>query len=191
MTPTYTATYSGRQVDFFDPRPEQIWADDIAHALSLQCRYNGHTSAFYSVAEHCCRVAWLLRERGYDRETQLYGLLHDAAEAYLGDLHPAVKADNNNFEMAEYRMLRVIHRHFGLDEVPDDITYDAVHQADLDLLSVEVPRLFHPEVVRCAFGYLPFPPPDAAALFELFIPQAWDQAENIYQNNLKRLTRGL
>lgn len=64
---------------------------DIAHALSNLCRFNGHTARFYSVAEHCLHVADLLEHMDCDRETVLAGLLHDAAEAYTGDIISPIK----------------------------------------------------------------------------------------------------
>jgi hypothetical protein len=74
-------TYGGRKFFPCDPRPEEIYIEDIAHALSNQCRFNGHTIGFYSVAEHCWHCSFEVPE-----EDALEALLHDAAEAYLGDL---------------------------------------------------------------------------------------------------------
>jgi hypothetical protein len=74
-------TYSGRKFFPCDPRQEEIFIEDIAHALSNQCRFNGHTECFYSVAEHCWHCSYAVPP-----EDALEALLHDAAEAYLGDL---------------------------------------------------------------------------------------------------------
>jgi 5'-deoxynucleotidase YfbR-like HD superfamily hydrolase len=73
------------------PHVEDIHIGDIAHALSNQCRFSGHTREFYSVAEHCVRVSELLEEWGWDRGVQLWGLLHDASEAYLVDVPSPLK----------------------------------------------------------------------------------------------------
>lgn len=78
-------TFSGRLVDPWALRPEDIDIEDIAHSLSQQCRFTGHTSRFYSIAEHCLLVASLLAER-YGSRVVLGGLVHDAAEAYFGDM---------------------------------------------------------------------------------------------------------
>lgn len=80
------AVYSGKPFSLTDPRPEDIRIEDIAHALSLLCRWNGHLREFYSVAEHCVLVSRLVPD-----EWALQGLLHDAAEAYIGDLSSPLK----------------------------------------------------------------------------------------------------
>ena len=77
-----TCTYTGKILDFLNPKPEQICIEDIAHALSNLCRYTGHTKVFYSVAEHCVRMATNENLLG----NSLTKLLHDSAEAYIGDI---------------------------------------------------------------------------------------------------------
>jgi hypothetical protein len=79
-------TYTGIAFDFDDIKPEMVNAVDIAHSLAMQCRFNGHVSAFYSVAEHCCHVHDFLLAIDEHRWLALAGLLHDAAEAYMGDV---------------------------------------------------------------------------------------------------------
>ncbi len=80
-------TYTGKFVNPLELKPEDIDIRDIAHSLSLQCRFNGHCDIFYSVAEHCIRVSGLLK----GRDNQLTGLLHDATEAYMADIARPVK----------------------------------------------------------------------------------------------------
>ena len=79
-------TFTGKQFWPLDPRPGDIHIEDIAHALSNICRFTGHCRTFYSVAEHSVRVAATLPQR-----CELWGLLHDASEAYLCDLPRPVK----------------------------------------------------------------------------------------------------
>ena len=85
----YLQTVSGRWVNPFDPDPEQLDAHDIARALGNQCRFGGHCRVFYSVAQHSVIVSELVESRGGDAEDSFAALMHDATEAYLGDMpHP-------------------------------------------------------------------------------------------------------
>lgn len=91
---TWIQTYSGRRFFPLDPRPADVKIEDIAHALSNKCRFNGHCLTFYSVAEHSVRVATLAMSRhgGAEKSTiGLQALLHDAAEAYLPDICSPIK----------------------------------------------------------------------------------------------------
>lgn len=76
-------TFTGKIVDLFNPNPEQICLEDIAHGLAHTCRWNGHTRTFYSVAEHSIRVA-----KRFMAEDDRYftSLFHDAEESYFGDI---------------------------------------------------------------------------------------------------------
>lgn len=87
----FLETVSGRKIDVSNPDPSTIVIEDIAWALSRMPRFSGHSIPYvpYSVAQHCIRVAEELEEHGPD--IQLYGLLHDAAEAYINDLPSPVK----------------------------------------------------------------------------------------------------
>lgn len=75
-------TYTGKVFDLLNPKPEMVCIEDIAHSLAYQCRYGGHAKFFYSVAQHCVLMA---RNRDLPGDP-LQKLLHDAAEAYIGDL---------------------------------------------------------------------------------------------------------
>lgn len=79
-------TFTGRAVNVIDMQPSMVDIADIAQSLSLICRYNGHIPTFYSVAEHSVRVARWLQNDGNDPLVCLTGLLHDASEAYVGDM---------------------------------------------------------------------------------------------------------
>ena len=85
---SYITTVSGIHFYPLNPNPDDIDISDIAHALSLICRANGHFKYFYSVAQHCIACAEEAIERGYSLEVTLGCLLHDASEAYLCDVTP-------------------------------------------------------------------------------------------------------
>lgn len=79
-------TYTGGTIEPLNPNPDDINIEDIAHSLSMQCRFTGHVSSFYSVAQHSYHVSELVPE-----EDRLWGLLHDATEAYLADIARPIK----------------------------------------------------------------------------------------------------
>ena len=83
---TVMQTFTGRLFDPFNPDPALIDLRDIAHALGNICRFGGHSRRYYSVAEHSILVASLVPE-----PLRLPALLHDAAEAYLGDIITPIK----------------------------------------------------------------------------------------------------
>ncbi len=100
----FIRTYTGHKFWPLDPRAEEIDIEDIAHALSLSCRWTGHTYCHYSVAEHSLRVSKLAQELILKknssrnatvitsaREVALWGLLHDGSEAYLSDFARPLK----------------------------------------------------------------------------------------------------
>lgn len=134
----YIQTFSGKKFWPLDPDPAAIRLEDIAHALSNQCRFSGHCRAFYGVAEHSVRVAWIV-----PREHQRWGLLHDAAEAYLTDLSRPVKhlPEMAPYRDAEARVMAAVCRRFGLDPIEPP----AVKAADNTLLATEVRDLMRPD----------------------------------------------
>ncbi len=114
-------TFSGRQFWPLDPRPDEVFIEDIAHALSLQCRYGGHCLRFYSVAEHCVHLA-----RYVQREHGLWALLHDASEAYIVDVPRPLKRFLAGYRDAEEAVMAAVCDRFGLPrEMPKE-----VHEAD-------------------------------------------------------------
>lgn len=127
---------SGRYVDPLELRPDEISIDDIAHALSHQCRFSGHTRVFYSVAEHSCRVAAAAMGARVSPDTALWALLHDAPEAFLVDLPSPLKQDSvvgDAFRAAEGRVMAAVIEAFGL--LPFEPP--AVKMLDLRLLATE------------------------------------------------------
>lgn len=102
-------TYTGRQFWPIDPRPEEIHIEDIAHALSMMCRYNGHCRTFYSVAEHSVLVS-----EHVPKEHALWALLHDASEAYIADIVRPAKRFIAGYHEAETRIMNAVCERFGL-----------------------------------------------------------------------------
>lgn len=129
----FLQTYTGKQYYPLDPHAEDVCIEDIAHSLSLQCRYAGHVKEFYSVAEHSVHIArWLFKY--YGRESAKYGLLHDATEAYLVDVPRPVKPSLTNYKAIEAANWSVIAERFGLvDEMPE-----CVHVADNRIIGDEL-----------------------------------------------------
>ena len=88
---TWIQTYTGVAFDLRKVTAANIVKEDIAHSLGMQCRYTGHVKFFYSVAEHCCLVHDWLLEQHDSPKLALAGLLHDAGEAYTGDMSSPLK----------------------------------------------------------------------------------------------------
>ncbi len=133
---TTILTFTGRYVDPLDLRVADIDIFDIAHALSNQCRYSGHVSTFYSVAEHSVRCARTALAHGEPIEIVRWALLHDATEAYLVDLPRPLKhhsAFGEPYRLIESDALLVIAAAFGLSPVEPA----AVKGYDLTLLATE------------------------------------------------------
>lgn len=105
-------SYTGKKFHPLALQLDEIDKVDIAHALSMLCRYGGHTNKFYSVAEHCVLMSWAVRP-----ENALAALLHDASEAYLIDLPRPVKRawGFEEYRAAEDHALEAIFRVFGVD----------------------------------------------------------------------------
>ena len=121
-------TFTGRQFWPLDPRPEEVDILDIAHALSQQCRFAGHTRVFYSVAEHCVRVSLAC-----DPKDALAGLLHDAAEAYVVDVPRPLKR-----HLPDYRAIEaVVHHAIATRFWTPDVLPVSVQHADNVLLATE------------------------------------------------------
>lgn len=133
-------TFTLRRFWPLDPRAEDIVLDDIAHALSMMCRFTGHVHRFYSVAEHSVRVSHRVEALTGDPRVALWGLLHDAGEAYLVDVARPVKLDPGMafYRDAEATLMRVIAARFGLPEAEPP----SVKQADNELLFTEKRDLF-------------------------------------------------
>lgn len=127
--------YSGRAFYPLDPHVDDIDPVDIAHALSLLCRYGGHVRTYFSVSEHC-----VLMSHAVAPEHALWALLHDATEAYMADLIRPIKNMMPAYRQAEDNLMAVICQRFGLSPtMPAE-----VKEADLRILHDERDALMGP-----------------------------------------------
>ena len=125
---------SGKLFDFLDPHGSDFDIDDIAHGLAHVCRYAGQCRAFYSVAEHSMLVADTVGEFGYE------ALLHDAAEAFIGDVTRPFKQLLPDYKRIEATIEDAIIRRFGLDRR----SKGPVKHADLRVLAAEQAQVMAP-----------------------------------------------
>jgi hypothetical protein len=170
-------TFTGKQFWPADPRAEEIDIRDIAHALSMQCRYAGHCLRFYSVAEHSVHVArWVAATYGGSTALQLKALLHDATEAYLVDVPRPVKPFLVGYKEAEARLWKVIANSHGMsDEMPSE-----VHEADNRILWDERAQNMSPSVHEWSGN------PDPLGInLEFWSP---DRAESKFLNAYREIT---
>ena len=126
-------TNSGIMIDPTKPRQELLKIEDIAHALSMLCRANGHFVSFYSVGQHCINCAREAAARGYTRRVQLACLLHDGSEAYLSDVTRPVKEELPMYRQIEEPLQDMIWRKWmGSDLTQEE--YRQVFEIDDDIL---------------------------------------------------------
>lgn len=112
----YITTYTKIHFTPLEPKQEDFSIRDIAHALSLMTRANGHFPEFYSVGQHCIHCAREAMERGFSRRLVLACLLHDGSEAYLADITRPVKRNLPRYQETEGRLLTALYtRYLGAD----------------------------------------------------------------------------
>lgn len=159
----WACTSSGRMFYPLDPRPDDIGIEDIAAHLSKICRFGGACREFYSVAQHSIMVAWLVASQlkhdltedpaldwlPLPREVMLAALLHDAAEAYLGDMvRPLKRApEMRAYCTAEKALQAAVAKHFGFPAVLFD--HPMIKRADNLALAAEAYAIMpEPSVLR-------------------------------------------
>lgn len=130
----YITTYGGTHFTPTEPVADDIHIADIAHALSLICRGNGHVKTFFSVGQHCIHCALEAEARGYSHRVVLACLLHDAGEAYMSDVPRPLKPYIADYKVIEGKLLNTIYeKYLGslltveeealVQEVDDDMLY--------------------------------------------------------------------
>ena len=173
-------TYTGRIIRPLDPDPEQIDILDIAHALSNQCRYTGHTSRYYSVAQHSVLVSEIT-----DYDDALWGLLHDGTEAYISDIaRPVKNAEGFGviYREAEEKLTAAVAVRFNLPY--DGVLPKSVKWADDVLLYTEMRDLM-PGIIREAI-------PKNAEYLDMNLNECWSPQESKWRflKRYKELTNG-
>lgn len=138
-------TYTRKHIDPSNPDIECIDIKDIAHALSLTCRGNGHVSQFFSVAEHCIFCAYEAIERNYDNRIILACLLHDASEAYMSDVPRPFKKTLTSYMESEERLINMIYKKYLHSELSEE-EKAIVKEIDDALLSYDLHYLLDEDV---------------------------------------------
>lgn len=155
-------TNSGLFINVFEPHPDMISIEDIAHALSSIPRFGGHLNRHYSVAQHSVAAA-LAAKTLEDRKA---ALLHDASEAYMLDMPTPIKSKLPDYKKYEDNLMRVIAEKFGF-EYPLN---PEIKRIDAELLQLEWENL----VVYDNLEFDCLPKEDAkiaflATYYELFV----------------------
>jgi len=166
-------TFSGTVFNPFNPDPSTISINDIAHALSQICRFGGHSSGLYSVAQHSVKVSRILA-----LELALQGLMHDSAEFAVGDMPKPIKEWLPEYCELERTVWCAIADKFCL---PRDLHPD-VHRADRIALATEVRDLMKPPPTswgRWLAGVTPLP--------DRIVPLTAQQAEDAFLGRFEEL----
>lgn len=132
---------SGKVIDLEDISKADIDINHIAHALSMQCRYNGQIKEFYSVAQHSTFVADYLYKETNNKLIALCGLLHDAAEAYIGDIVTPIKEQCNKINDLEGWILHIILLKYDILDIYCE-NEKFIHESDKKLYDLEVDYFF-------------------------------------------------
>lgn len=167
-------TFTGKSFYPLDPRTEEVDPVDIAHSLGMICRFGGHVTHFYSVAQHCVLMSYQVHP-----VNALWALLHDAGEAYMGDMTRPLKKHMPTFCNAEIYLMNIICRRFGLDPIcPEEVL-----EVDTRILCDERLALMTPSVE-------PWVPLDGIKPLGIQIEPWWPrEAESRFLQRLKELTK--
>lgn len=131
--------YSGGYLDLANPKPDQFELIDIAKGLSNICRFGGQIGEFYSVAQHCVSCHDVAERDGCSPEQCLAVLMHDAAEAFVGDMVKPLKELITGFVRVEDRIQDCIAAKFGIDFAAHK---DVIREIDHAVLIAERRMLF-------------------------------------------------
>lgn len=130
---------NGSYFDIVNPNPDEVDIQSIATALGNICRYGGHCGRFYSVAEHCVWAACLAWEDRCSDDIIRAVLMHDAAEAYVGDMIRPLKQHITEYKVFEHRLMNAIGKRFSIDF---DAQQQWITKYDLQMLKAEKKELW-------------------------------------------------
>ena len=171
MNATTMQTFTGKLVDLANFTVEDVRLPDISHALACINRYTGHTVAPYSVAQHSVMVSRLC-----EPQDELWGLLHDASEAYLGDVARPLKIMLPDYVELEHHVQQTIGKAFGLSwPMPQ-----SVKVADNRALIAEKRALM---AVEHDWGI------EADPVHTPINPYCWQQAKKMFENRFKEIVK--
>jgi 5'-deoxynucleotidase YfbR-like HD superfamily hydrolase len=145
MDKDFIITFSKQKFSPLRAKAEDIDIIDIAHALSLMCRANGHIRHFYSVAQHCLNCAREAKARGLSDGIQFACLLHDASEAYISDITRPVKRSLPQYTEIEDVLQNQIFDRFNLVHLKEE-EFEVVKEIDDCLLYYELLDLMGEEI---------------------------------------------
>ena len=155
-------TFTGKHFDPMNPDINSIDIKDIAHALSLTCRGNGHVQSFFSVAQHCINCAEEAYKRRYSNKVILACLLHDASEAYMSDVpRPFKKVLKEYIKAEDYLLDLIYHKYLGgltaeekrlVKEIDDDMLYFDLKYLLNEIQDRKIPRIH----IELNYEFVPF-----------------------------------
>lgn len=160
-------TYSGKRFNPIEPNVQDISIVDIAHSLSNICRYGGQCKEFYSVAQHSVVCSW---EASYELKKKL--LLHDGAEAYIGDIISPLKVtpQYESYRLIEEILMGAIYERFDLERDTEEEA-EEIHRIDLLVRHTEmrdfgsIPEEFWINEEKLDYIIRPLPPKESKILF--------------------------
>ena len=132
----YTITHTGKLLNVFKLQKGDLSIEDIAHALSKVCRWNGHCKYHYSVAQHSIMVKEQIEKLGGSKAEQLFGLLHDASEAYICDIPKPIKAHLPDYITIEDKLQSEAYNQL-IGRTPNKKEQTMLDAVDLDVLYKE------------------------------------------------------
>jgi len=189
MIDRWVETQSGVEFSLTVPSPANVCIEDIAHGLALICRYTGQCDRFYSVAEHSILCACLAKWEGLPADAQMACLLHDAAEAYIGDINGQVKRVLRDRGVQELDLLEdavylVVLQRLGLGHLYK--VQDDVKRIDRIVFQIEE-REMMPSRGAWLPGDWPQPPAEEdwipTAMIGKEIGESWERAKTAFMRH--------